>query len=1322
MSSSPQPYPRSRSGLERLALTFVGLLVGGAALTLAGWWFHLEELLQPFGTPPAMKLNAALGFLALGAALLGLEAGKRGWGLLATIPFAAGVLTLVEHLGHRDLGIDELLAGDWLYTHPEYPGRMTALVAAGLAGASGVVLWRTFGRTGQLRTFVEGTVGSLVAAAGFATLLGYGVELRSVYMWGGELATPPSAAISLLFLGLALILLAWHETTEGRGGAAWWAPLPAVMACLTLTVVLWIGLRTREQSYITQTALTRADQFAAQSRDLLERQENQLERLARAWADRPEDPQQWETDAARQLAQDFAGFGGLSIAFLDPAGRTRWIHPAAVPSAIGFEHLGVAERRLALGQAAANHGRPAAAMSVVVLGPRGPETGFALYAPVIRGGVVTGFLAAEFSYEAFFRTLANGRAKVTERYHLLVSIGGETLFTTSPGAMMEAPPTAQRGYTLADRRMRVSLTPSAAALAEERRYLPELALAAGLGISALLGLSIHLARSARAGQRAAETSNQRLFAENDERRSVEARLKISDERLRLALDSTQIGIFEWNVIAGNIYYSPGLWAMFGYEPARMPSTVEAWQQLVHPDDVPLFRRRTESQLTGSASFIDPEYRVRAQNGAWRWVYTRAKSVSLHADGRPTRIIGTVQDITARRDAEQALRESQAEARKLSLVASKTDNPVLIGSPDGKIEWVNEAFCRAMEYSLAEIAGKDPAHFLVGPETSLRTVARIRTALARGQSISTDIVGYSKSGRKYHLQFEIQPVHGMSGKIENFIAVATDITSRVDTEQQLRRAKTEADNASRAKSEFLASMSHEIRTPMNGVIGMTSLLMETPLNDEQRDFVNTIRTSGDALLTIINDILDFSKIESGKMELERSPFELSLCLEEALDLFALQASAKKLELGYHMEADVPLWIVGDVTRLRQVVVNLINNAVKFTPSGSISVHVRRVVREAEFDVNAASFADTQLTLEFTVRDTGIGIPPNRIGRLFRAFSQVDSSTTRKYGGTGLGLAISQRLCALMGGAICVESQPGQGTAFTFTIRTETAPGVSDSGFSTTPRALRDGLVLCVEDNPTTQARLRGIFSTWEVECVIVPTPSAALAALSTLSRPPSLLVVDAGEFGGPSPLALLTSIRCPRFLLHPFGQTSPGPWSDGLPFASTTKPLRTSSVVLGIIGLFQSVDLGSDSRPPMVERPVAEEIPLEVLLAEDNTVNQKVALRFLERLGYRADAVANGLEAVTTLERRRYDLVLMDLQMPEMDGFEATRQIRARLAANRQPKIIALTANAMHGDRELCLSAGMDDYITKPMKMHEIAAAIRRHFAKPVEEPSAGSIS
>lgn len=1324
-----------RTWLERASLSLAGVLVCVGLATLLGWWLHVDELLQPFPRSPPlapMKANSALGFVVLGGVLLCVEFGRRRFAAFAFGPVLVGLITLFEDLTRRTLNLDEVLVRDHLLIGTAQPGRMSGLVATCLVLAGLALAWRALDRAAAARLFAEAVAGSVLAAAGFSTLLGYIAELPTVYNWGSATATPPVSALCLLALGLALIVLAWRASLRTEGGPPSWAPMPAVIGCLTLTVILWVGLRDREHLVLSQRTQQSITQLGLQISGSLDQQAVQIERFARTstWNERADQANDsiWDADATRQLAVS-RDFGCIKIAFIAPSLRTKWVHPLIGNEAsIGFENISVPERRDALAEARRlNTGAPVISATTKITNPnrQTQSDGVVIYAPVIRNNGLVGYIGAEYVYSLMFEpTIKSLLYNLGVDYNISVAINNQIVYRRlAPDGTRHDELAVDRTVVIADRRVRLSLAPSDTALAQDRRLLPELALLAGFGITILLGITFHLARSARAGQRAAELSNKKLFAENEERRRIEARLKVSDERLRLALESTQIGIFEWSVAAGHVYYSPGLWAMLGYEHGHMPSTVEAWQSLIHPDDLPLYRRRTGSQLTGIATFIEPEYRVRARSGDWRWVYTRSKSVAIGPDGRPTRIIGTVQDITARREAELALRESQAEARKLSLVASKTDNPVLIASPDGRIEWANEAFCRVMEYSLDEVFGKNPAHFMVGPETSPRTIGRIRSAMARGRGISTDVVNYSKYGRKYHLHLEIQPVRGAGGAVENFIAVKTDITARVETETQLRRAKTEADVASRAKSEFLASMSHEIRTPMNGVIGMTSLLMETTLSGEQRDFVNTIRSSGEALLTIINDILDFSKIESGKMELEHTPFELALCLEDALDLFALQASAKKLELTYHIATDVPAWIIGDVTRLRQVVVNLVNNAVKFTPGGSISVEVRR----ADLASAPLGFADglpddpARLRLEFTIRDTGIGIPADRLDRLFKAFSQVDSSTTRKYGGTGLGLVICRRLVELMGGGIRVESTAGQGSSFIFTLQSAPAPARPEAGLPTLPPPLRDGTILCVEDHPVTQARLRTLFEKWGAPCLIVADTTTALAAAAALGRPPSLLLVNGGDAAGPTPCEKLGALLCPRLLMYPFSQTSPAAPGNGRLFASTSKPLRTAALVQAIGSLFQPSPTAAVFGLQTAERPNGEEFPLDVLLAEDNAVNQKVALRFLERLGYHADAVANGLEVLTALERRPYDLVLMDLQMPEMDGLEASRQIRARFPVDRQPKIIALTSNAMQGDRELCLAAGMDDYISKPVKLHEISAAIRRQFGQADPVPGAPQV-
>ncbi len=1290
-----------RSWSERASLTLACGLIALGGTAVAGWFLQIYSLVQPIANFAPIKINGALSLFVLGVALLGLELGWKRFVWFALLPGVLNLLSLLQDLLHTSFHIDELLVRDHLLVDTATPGRLSAMAACCLVLASIAILLRGINAPARARLFGEAVVGSIIASAGFSTLLGYAAGLEAVYKWGSYTATAPLMAIGMLILGIALLTLAWRETLRVEGGPPAWSPMPAVIGCLTLTTILWIGLRERELAYLGAKTQTSMESLAVQISSELERQSAAIERLARTWGDLMPTQPVWEADAETQWI-DAQELGCRSVSWVHLNLRTRWFRPKdGNEDLVGFDHS-LNEHRSEAIRRARETGQPVVSGSVPI---GGEHTGIVIYAPILHKNELIGYVAAEYAYQKFFHTLVARRLKLTEDYHVSINLGSDSIYTsfaTDPRRRDDL--TLDKSYTILDRRLRLSITPSEATLTRDRRLLPELALVAGFGITLFLGLSVHLARSARAGQRAAELSNRRLVAENEERRRIEARLKVSDERLRLALDSTQIGIFEWNVPANHVYYSPGLWSMLGYEHARMPATVEAWQSLIHPEDLPLYRRRIESQLTGTTAFIDPEYRMHARSGEWRWISTRAKTVTADVNGVPTRIIGTMQDITARRGAEQALRASQAEARKLSLVASKTDNPVLIGSPDGTIEWVNESFTRVMEYSLEEVVGRNPLEFMVGPETNPRTIVHIRSAMARGQGLATDVVNYSKSGRKYHLHLEIQPIFNESGQLTNFIAIESDITVRVETENQLRRAKAEADAASRSKSDFLASMSHEIRTPMNGVIGMTSLLMETPMTAEQRDFVNTIRTSGEALLTIINDILDFSKIESGKMEIEHMPFELALCIEEAFDLFALQASAKKIELVYNIEPGVPAWILGDVTRLRQIIVNLVNNAVKFTPSGSITIEIRRL---AAADVTPEG---GPLRLEFAVRDTGIGIPPDRLDRLFKAFSQVDSSTTRKYGGTGLGLVISQRLSALMGGDIRVESTVGQGSAFIFTIQTEAASLQTDSALPPLPARLQDGLILCVEDNPTTQAHLRTLLESWGALCAFTRTATVAREFASKLLQPPALVIIDGDETEGASALDELLGIKAPRLLMLPFGQNAPAAPEDGRPFATIYKPLKTAALYQAITQLFdpttrqRRADAGLGHR-----RLLAEEFPLNVLLVEDNAVNQKVALRFLERLGYRADAVGNGLEAITTLEARHYDLVLMDVQMPEMDGFEASRQIRRRLPADQQPKIIALTANAMQGDREQCLAAGMDDYISKPVKIHEIIETIRRQF-------------
>ena len=1296
-----------RSWTERASLVLALVLVAIGAWALIAWVFHAESMLQPVGHAAPIKANEGLCFLAIGLALAGREFGFGRAAWAAVVPALLGGLTALEGFFGTDLRIDELLTRDSLLVDTVQPGRGSVMAACCIALTGGTLLLRISEKRSRMRLFSEAVSGSVLASVGFSALVGYAFRLPAVYDWGTNTAMAAVTAAALLVTGSALLMLAWRESLRNEGGPPAWSPMPAVIGSLTFTLIFWIGLKENENTLLSAKALTAADQLATTIKSDVDQQMNALDRLARGGAENPDNNlAAWLTDAV-QLFEESKEVGCVSIQFIDPSLKTRWVYPTlGNEAAMGFDHVADSGRRDAI-YAARTKNAPQVVISADVGGKK--ASGFVIYAPISRSGSPNSYAAMDYLYARFFSTIIRQQPGLASDYSVVVSMGRSELYrSTLMDEKVDQALQSEKVYPMFDERVRLSLTPTYLALSRDRRFLPEMALGGGLAITLLLGFTLHLARRARSGQYLSELSNKKLIAENEERRRIEARLKVSDERLRLALDSTQIGILEWNVPKGHVYYSPGLWGMLGYEYGRMPSTLEAWQSLIHPDDLPLYRKRTESQLNGIASFIDPEYRVRAVSGDWRWVYVRMKSVLAGPNGRPVRIIGTVQDITIRRESEQALRESQAEARKLSLVASRTDNLVIIGSADGTIEWVNSAFCRVMEYTLEEVVGKDPGLLLAGPDTDAAQADLIRNEIARGIGANTEIVQYSKSGRKYYLHLEVQVVRNQAGQVENFIAIEVDITARVETENQLRRAKAEADAASRAKSEFLASMSHEIRTPMNGVIGMTSILMETKLTAEQRNFVSTIRTSGEALLTIINDILDFSKIESGKMELEKAPFELALCVEEALDLFAPTAATKRLEIGYHVEPDVPPWIVGDVTRLRQIIVNLVNNAIKFTLAGSISIHVRRV----PMDTNFRAIHQGRMRLEITVQDTGIGIPEDRIERLFKAFSQVDSSTTRKYGGTGLGLAICQRLCQLMNGDIRAESVVGKGSVFTVAIMTEAAPRPAE--VTAPPVAgieLHGTVALCIEDNPITRARLRTLFETLGATCAFANDPESAVLMKDTLAKAPAIVVLDLPEFDSQKAFEQTWVIKCPRLVLFRLGQTPPSAPSDGQPYASVSKPIKTVPFLQALSTLWNRAASGTAVQARQEDRPIAEEIPLNVLVAEDNAVNQKVALRFLERMGYQADAVANGLEAVNAFKTRNYDLVLMDLQMPEMDGLEASRRIRRDLPAERQPKIIALTANAMQGDREICLDAGMDDYIAKPVKLHEIVAAIRRQFAK-----------
>jgi PAS domain S-box-containing protein len=733
---------------------------------------------------------------------------------------------------------------------------------------------------------------------------------------------------------------------------------------------------------------------------------------------------------------------------------------------------------------------------------------------------------------------------------------------------------------------------------------------------------------------------------------------------------------------------------------------------VHPDDRPAVKKRIEEHARDFTSVRHNETRLVGLNG--KETYTEVVACSITYLGQDSMQVA-YRDISRRKEAEKKLLESEASlaaAQRVAHLGSWQRDLLDLGDwAQNPLRWSDEMY-RLLGYNVGEVE-PTRASFdrVIHPEDADRIRELMSAAIRERKPYSTDYRIVLPGGAERNLYSQAEIVYDeKTNRPSKMVGVVQDITERKRTERELIVVKNAAEAGNRAKSEFLANMSHEIRTPLNGVIGMTDLALETDLTLEQREYLETVKLSADALLTVINDILDFSKIEAGKIDLEMEDFNLRDGLETTLKTLALRADEKGLELLCEISPSVPDVVRGDFNRLRQVVINLMGNAIKFTAHGEVTLKIHVEAEEGEDRI-----------LHFTVSDTGIGIPAEKQILIFRPFSQADASTTRKYGGTGLGLTISKRLVGLMGGTMWVESEAGRGAHFHFTARLKKSEKPVAATTNAPTLSLQGVKALIVDDNHTNRRVLEAMMRRWEMKTTSVEGGVEALMQLSAAHNmgDPFALVLTDMHMPKMDGFTLIERIRQQRELSAAIIMmlTSAGHRGDGARChelgvsAYLLKPVRQSELREAIARV-----LGAPVQEgliPLVTRYSLQDARvfptvLSVLVVEDNAVNQLLASRLLEKRGHRVVMTANGREALDALAKDKFDLVLMDVQMPEMDGLQATRLLREKEKEKqdgfRQP-VIALTAHAMKGDQERCLAAGMDGYLTKPILAQELDAIL-----------------
>jgi len=802
-----------------------------------------------------------------------------------------------------------------------------------------------------------------------------------------------------------------------------------------------------------------------------------------------------------------------------------------------------------------------------------------------------------------------------------------------------------------------------------------------------------LAMSYTATARVAPGRHFTILRDITEHKLAEELIERQWRRLLEAQAIAGIGTWDCDVSTGKVDWSSELYRAYGVEPGR-ELTVADLIVLIHPDDRDAVLATHQAAREDHRPFAH-QYRIIRADGEARVIESRGE-VSAEHDGGRLRMFGTARDVTDRK-------QTEAELRNVTTVLDASDDAITACLRDGVFVSWNRGAEKLYGYTAEEAIGQPPS--LVVPPEERESMAANWERILRGERVEAlESRRVTKDGREVVVATTLSPIIDAGGEIIGVAAIGRDITESKNTESTLAAAHARAVEASALKSQFMANMNHELRTPLNGVIGISALLLQTELSDEQAEYVDALRVSGDALMAVIEDILDFSKIEAGKLELEDEPFELRTVVEDVASMVAVGQPSRGVEVISSVDPTLPVNVWGDANRVRQILTNLTNNAVKFTEAGEVTVNVS--CRDETAD---------RAELRFEVVDTGIGIEAAAQETIFESFAQADGSNTRRYGGTGLGLAIAKQLVALMGGEIGVHSIRGEGSTFWFTLPLRVAPSEPPPPPDPALLGLR---VLVVDDKTTNRGILDRELASWGMTVHTAADGPAALAALQVAERdgdPFALVLIDfkmPGMNGG----ELAVAIRAdPAFsattLVMMVAARDTRAASliaelDGV----VTKPLRQARLydeIVRVVGADPASP--SDSVTAEPEQPMVATTARRVLVAEDNVVNQLVAVRLLEKRGYQVDVAADGREAVEMHERSPYDAIFMDCQMPELDGYEATREIRRREGSARHTPIIAMTASTMPGDTDRCLAAGMDYYSGKPISQAGLDYVLAQAF-------------